>query len=227
MPKQVKQLDRVVIRFAGDSGDGMQLTGDRFTSESAAFGNDLSTLAELPGRDPRAAGHHGRRLVVPGALRRPRHPHPGRRARRPRRDESGRAARQPRRHAPGQDDHRGQPRLHRTQPDQGRLRRQPARGRHAHRLRGDRDRPDRDDDRGGQGVRPLPQGRQPREEHVRTRAAVVDVRTADRDHDRVPRSPFRQGPGHPRRQRDRVQRGVVLRRDDRGVRGAVRDQARR
>ena len=36
MSKQVKQLDRVVIRFAGDSGDGMQLTGDRFTSETAA-----------------------------------------------------------------------------------------------------------------------------------------------------------------------------------------------
>ena len=39
--KQVVQVDRVVIRFAGDSGDGMQLTGDRFTSETAWFGNDL------------------------------------------------------------------------------------------------------------------------------------------------------------------------------------------
>ena len=54
MTKQVKQLDRVIIRFAGDSGDGMQLTGDRFTQESAAFGNDLVDAAELPGRDPRA-----------------------------------------------------------------------------------------------------------------------------------------------------------------------------
>ncbi|MFC8451669.1 2-oxoglutarate ferredoxin oxidoreductase subunit alpha, partial [Kitasatospora sp. NPDC057223] len=42
--KPVKRLDRVIIRFAGDSGDGMQLTGDRFTSETASFGNDLSTL---------------------------------------------------------------------------------------------------------------------------------------------------------------------------------------
>ena len=41
--KSVQTLDRVVIRFAGDSGDGMQLTGDRFTSETAALGNDLST----------------------------------------------------------------------------------------------------------------------------------------------------------------------------------------
>jgi 2-oxoglutarate ferredoxin oxidoreductase subunit alpha len=38
----------VVIRFAGDSGDGMQLTGDRFTSEAAAFGNDLATLPNFP-----------------------------------------------------------------------------------------------------------------------------------------------------------------------------------
>jgi 2-oxoglutarate ferredoxin oxidoreductase subunit alpha len=46
--KQIKQLDRVIIRFAGDSGDGMQLTGDRFTAESAAFGNDLVTLPNFP-----------------------------------------------------------------------------------------------------------------------------------------------------------------------------------
>jgi 2-oxoglutarate ferredoxin oxidoreductase subunit alpha len=46
--KQVKRLDRVIIRFAGDSGDGMQLTGDRFTQESASFGNDLSTLPNFP-----------------------------------------------------------------------------------------------------------------------------------------------------------------------------------
>ena len=47
-PTQISQLDRVVIRFAGDSGDGMQLTGDRFTSEAAAFGNDLSTMPNFP-----------------------------------------------------------------------------------------------------------------------------------------------------------------------------------
>ncbi|KQU64665.1 2-oxoacid:acceptor oxidoreductase subunit alpha [Phycicoccus sp. Root101] len=46
--KTVQKLDRVVIRFAGDSGDGMQLTGDRFTSETAALGNDLSTLPNFP-----------------------------------------------------------------------------------------------------------------------------------------------------------------------------------
>lgn len=40
--------ERVIIRFAGDSGDGMQLTGDRFTADSAALGNDLSTLPNFP-----------------------------------------------------------------------------------------------------------------------------------------------------------------------------------
>src|SRR5882757_4373503 len=48
MSKNVQQLDRVVIRIAGDSGDGMQLTGDRFTAETASFGNDLSTLPNFP-----------------------------------------------------------------------------------------------------------------------------------------------------------------------------------
>jgi 2-oxoglutarate ferredoxin oxidoreductase subunit alpha len=48
MSKNVQQLDRVVIRIAGDSGDGMQLTGDRFTQETAVFGNDLSTLPNFP-----------------------------------------------------------------------------------------------------------------------------------------------------------------------------------
>ena len=49
-------LDRVVVRFAGDSGDGMQLTGDRFTSVSAQYGNDLSTLPEFPAEIRAPAG---------------------------------------------------------------------------------------------------------------------------------------------------------------------------
>ncbi|MGI5380780.1 2-oxoacid:acceptor oxidoreductase subunit alpha [Streptomyces sp. CA-251387] len=49
-------LDRVIIRFAGDSGDGMQLTGDRFTSQTALFGNDLSTLPNFPAEIRAPAG---------------------------------------------------------------------------------------------------------------------------------------------------------------------------
>ena len=56
MTKQIQQLDRVVIRFAGDSGDGMQLTGDRFTSETAQLGNDLSTLPNFPAEIRAPAG---------------------------------------------------------------------------------------------------------------------------------------------------------------------------
>jgi 2-oxoglutarate ferredoxin oxidoreductase subunit alpha len=54
--KKIKRLDRVIIRFAGDSGDGMQLTGDRFTSETASFGNDLSTLPNFPAEIRAPAG---------------------------------------------------------------------------------------------------------------------------------------------------------------------------
>jgi 2-oxoglutarate ferredoxin oxidoreductase subunit alpha len=56
MAKAVEQLDRVVIRFAGDSGDGMQLAGARFTSETAVLGNDLSTLPDFPAEIRAPAG---------------------------------------------------------------------------------------------------------------------------------------------------------------------------
>ncbi len=56
MSTDVQQLDRVVIRIAGDSGDGMQLTGDRFTQETATFGNDLSTQPNFPAEIRAPAG---------------------------------------------------------------------------------------------------------------------------------------------------------------------------
>ena len=56
MAKAVEQLDRVIIRFAGDSGDGMQLTGDRFTTETAVMGNDLATLPDFPAEIRAPAG---------------------------------------------------------------------------------------------------------------------------------------------------------------------------
>ena len=54
--ESAETLDRLVIRFAGDSGDGMQLTGDRFTSVSASFGNDLSTFPDFPAEIRAPAG---------------------------------------------------------------------------------------------------------------------------------------------------------------------------
>ncbi|MCX4996767.1 2-oxoacid:acceptor oxidoreductase subunit alpha [Streptomyces longwoodensis] len=56
MTYQTQQLGRVVIRFSGDSGDGMQLTGDLFTSETASFGNDLATLPNFPAEIRAPAG---------------------------------------------------------------------------------------------------------------------------------------------------------------------------
>src|SRR5436305_12232015 len=56
MAKAVEQREQVVIRFAGDSGDGMQLTGARFTSETAVLGNDLSTLPDFPAEIRAPAG---------------------------------------------------------------------------------------------------------------------------------------------------------------------------
>ena len=51
-----QEMERVVIRFAGDSGDGMQLTGDRFTSVTASFGNDLVTMPDFPAEIRAPAG---------------------------------------------------------------------------------------------------------------------------------------------------------------------------
>jgi len=55
-PKSPQSIDRVVIRFAGDSGDGMQLAGDRFTTSSALFGNDLATFPDFPAEIRAPAG---------------------------------------------------------------------------------------------------------------------------------------------------------------------------
>jgi 2-oxoglutarate/2-oxoacid ferredoxin oxidoreductase subunit alpha len=54
--KPVEQVDSVIVRFAGDSGDGMQLTGGRFTSETAIIGNDLSTFPDFPAEIRAPAG---------------------------------------------------------------------------------------------------------------------------------------------------------------------------
>src|SRR5205823_5089097 len=56
MAKPVEQLAQVIVRFAGDSGDGMQLTGSQFTSETALIGNDISTLPDFPAEIRAPAG---------------------------------------------------------------------------------------------------------------------------------------------------------------------------
>src|SRR5215213_9006876 len=56
MSKAVLEKERIVVRFAGDSGDGMQLTGDRFTNATAVLGNDLATLPDFPAEIRAPAG---------------------------------------------------------------------------------------------------------------------------------------------------------------------------
>ena len=56
MSKPVEQLSQVIVRFAGDSGDGMQLTGAQFTSETALLGNDISTFPDFPAEIRAPAG---------------------------------------------------------------------------------------------------------------------------------------------------------------------------
>jgi len=55
-PKSTEQIERVAIRFAGDSGDGMQLTGTKFTESTALAGNDLATLPDYPAEIRAPAG---------------------------------------------------------------------------------------------------------------------------------------------------------------------------
>ena len=61
----VKELDQVVVRFSGDSGDGMQLAGNIFSNISATVGNDISTFPDYPA-DIRAAG---RLILTFGSMR--------------------------------------------------------------------------------------------------------------------------------------------------------------
>ena len=95
-PRRKETLESVVIRFAGDSGDGMQLTGTQFTNTSALAGNDLATFPDFPAEIRAPAGTLAGRVRLPGPLLVQRHLHARRRARRAGRDEPGGAQDQPR-----------------------------------------------------------------------------------------------------------------------------------
>src|SRR6266581_9700698 len=56
MSKAIEEREKVIVRFAGDSGDGMQLTGSRFTDATAMVGNDLATLPDFPAEIRAPAG---------------------------------------------------------------------------------------------------------------------------------------------------------------------------
>ena len=205
MSKNVKQLDRVVIRIAGDSGDGMQLTGDRFTQETAVFGNDLSTLPNFPAeiRAPQGtlAGVSSFQLhfadhdiLTPGD--------------RP----DVLVAMNPaalkanlERRAAGRHDHRRHPRLHhraRWPGSAGPATRSRTARWTAHQVHAvDLTQLTLDALAGTDAVA---QGRRPQQEHVRARTAVVDVLAPGRGDAQLPTAEVRQQAGHRRREHHRV-----------------------
>ena len=121
MTKEVEELERVIIRFAGDSGDGMQLTGGRFTDATAVVGNDLATLPSFPAEIRAPAGTLAGVSAFQIHFAVARHPHPGRPPRRlvamnpaALKANLGRAPAR-------RDDHRQRGRVHQAQPGEGRL----------------------------------------------------------------------------------------------------------
>ena len=226
MAKSVEQLEQVTIRFAGDSGDGMQLTGGRFTSETALFGNDLSTLPDFPAEIRAPAGslpgvsgfqiHYADHDILtpgdapqvlvamnPAALRTNLKDLPA-----------------------GRDADRQQRRVQRPQPPEGRLHREPAGGRLARRVPRPRGAADVAHARGGQGHGPLEPRGGALEEHVRARAHVVALHAPYPGHDRLPREEVREAAGDRRREYPRVQGRLRVRRDGRGLRDPIRGGAR-
>ena len=227
MTKQVQQLDRVIIRFAGDSGDGMQLAGDRFTQETATFGNDLSTLPNFPAEIRAPAGtlpgvssfqlHFADHdILTPGDA------------------PDVLVAMNPAALKANLDDvPRGADIIANT--DEFTKRNLAKVGYQANPL----------EDGSLEAYRlhaiPItsvtvkaledfditPQGRRAGEEHVRARPAVVAVQPARRGHVQVPGLPVRRPARDPGRQQGRLPGRLELRRDDRGVLGPVRGQARR
>ena len=194
--KLVQKLDRVVIRFAGDSGDGMQLTGDRFTTQTASCGNDLSTLPNFPAEIRAPQG------TLPGVSSFQLHfaDHdvltPGRRAGRAGRDEPGGPQGQPRATSPAARRSSSTPTSSpsATSPRSGtpRTRSRTARWRATTCIPVALDL----DHRRGAGVvrRTDPQGEGAGEEHVRPRPALLAVHPADRGHRGVPQGQVRRKP---------------------------------
>ena len=132
--KKTEEKESVVIRFAGDSGDGMQLTGMQFTTESALAGNDIATLPDFPAEIRAPAGTLAGVCGFQLQLRQPGGLHAGRRRRRAGGDEPGGAQDQPRRSQERRHPHRQHRGVQRAEPEARGLRQEPARGRLARPL---------------------------------------------------------------------------------------------
>ena len=192
----VEELDTVVIRFAGDSGDGMQLVGDEFSKSVALRGSRLRHPPRLSLRDPGARRHPLRGLRLPDPVFLARGVHLGRRPRRAGGDESRGAQDQPRGPQAGRDDHRQRRRLYRGQPGQGRVRGQSAHRRQPVGLSALRHRHQRAHHPGGGGLRALEEGGRPLQELLCAGAHALAVSPPAGGRSR--RHPARFSARHPR-----------------------------
>ena len=211
--KASETRERVVVRLAGDSGDGMQLAGGRFTDATALLGNDLATLPDFPAEIRAPAGTVAGVSAFQIHFAEPRHPDARRRARRAGRDEPGGAEGQPPGDAPRLHDPRQRGRVHRARGPEGRLRDEPARGRHARPVHRQADPDELAHPARG---RAHGRGHQPRraegQEPVRARPAELALRPPDRGHGALDRGQVRRH-RHRQGQPRRVPRGLELRRD--------------
>ena len=208
MTKTVQERERIVVRFAGDSGDGMQLTGDRFTSATAVLGNDLATLPDFPAEirapagtvhgvsafqiqfastDITTPGDHADVLIAmnPAALQ----------ADLAKVEPGGTVILNEDAFTQRNVEKAGYPADPRSDGslDGYQVFEVPMTSHHGARHR---------------GPRHQQEGSRAREEHVRARARLVDVRPADRDHPLVARAEVRRQAGDPRRERRGVQGGL-------------------
>ncbi len=221
--KPRRTLTRAVIRFAGDSGDGMQVTGEQFTTEAAWAGNDISTLPNFPAEIRAPAGtlfgvssfqlqFGSQRVYTPGDL-----------AGLPRRHEPGRPQGAPARPQAGRDPRREHRGLRPAQHGQGGLRQEPAPGSRARRevprVPG---RHQRHDDEGARGPPAQRQGQGALQELLRPRPGVVDLHAAARPHAGRHQEALREEPDLRRGQHPRPQGRPRLRRDGGDVRRALR-----
>ena len=225
-PRRRETLESAVIRFAGDSGDGMQITGSQFTNTTALFGNDLATFPDYPAEIRAPAGHPARGERLPGPLRRRRRHHPRRRGGRPRGHEPGRAEGEPGRPQEGRHPHRQRGRLQGDRPQEGRHRGEPARGplaRGVPRLPG---RAHEAHPRRAAGDRPRLEEHGPVQELLRAGHVLLALQPLARRDAPVARRQV-QGEAHPRRgQQAGAQGRLRLLRRDRGVPGQLRGPAR-
>ncbi len=203
----------IVVRFAGDSGDGIQLLGSQFAEFDRHRGVGFFDLSGLPGGDPGARRHDLRRLGLPDQSGLAPHRDGRRRAGRSRRVQSGRAQSEPAADAEGRRDHPQYGRVQRAQFRQGGDQAGSAHDGRTRRLSRYRNSDQGADARSGEAVGPQQARRRAVQEYLGARRRPLDVRPRPEADRGVDQPQIRGQARRPRRQSDGVQRRARLRRD--------------